>query len=381
MSETSKAPQPAGPLRRLFRGTGCLLLTTLAVLVLVEGVSSVVYIAVRLFRDRALAEERYTRYDPDLGWVSEPGTHIPDMYGPGVFLRIGAQGFRGERSYGRTVPPGLRRVVCSGDSYTFGYGVDDDHTWCHLLTRLIPGLETVNMGQGGYGIDQAFLWYRRDGVPIEHQAQLFAFVTDDFNRMQSDRFIGYGKPLLRMQKGALAVTNMPVPRPRFLLTWLAGHRGHFEMLASVRLARAVASELGGDAPPPAGGDGTPQAVAAAIFRELRALHRARGSRLALVYLPTPADVRGCESDGWRRFTAEEARRLGIPFLDLVEAIRELPPAETDRFFLQGGGGGPYFGAAGHYTEKGNDWVARRIAARAAELGLAGPGPAHRTASP
>ncbi len=89
-----------------------------------------------------------------------------------------------------------RRLVCSGDSFTFGYGVGDEATWCALLATIPPGIETVNMGQGGYGLDQAYLWYRRDGLHLGHQVHVMALITRDFERMASDRFVGYGKPLL-----------------------------------------------------------------------------------------------------------------------------------------------------------------------------------------
>ena len=28
------------------------------------------------------------------------------------------------------------------------------------------------MGQGGYGIDQAYLWYKRDGTKLDHDVQI-----------------------------------------------------------------------------------------------------------------------------------------------------------------------------------------------------------------
>jgi len=338
------------------------------VLVLLEGLSSVVYFTGRLYRDRAIAEERHTRYDRDLGWVSEPNLLISDMYGPGIALHTNSQGFRGERTVTAAVSPGRQRAICSGDSYTLGYGVDDNHTWCHLLASLTPGLETVNMGQGGYGIDQAYLWFRRDGAALEHQIHLFAFVTDDFRRMQSDRFLGYGKPLLVLRGSALTVTNVPVPRPRPFLRWLNAHAGYLQLLSTVRLGRAIAGKLQGPPPTLAPPDERkPQAVAGRLFEELLAFDHTKVSRLLLVYLPTPADYRSCESDEWRLFTAEKAKVLGIPFLDLVAELRRLPAREVDDLFIKSSQA-QYFGAAGHYTAKGNAWVAREIHAWMERLG-------------
>ena len=165
-------------------------------LVLVEGGASLLLFLRDAGRTQALAERLHTVHDPELGWVNEPGVHQPDMYGPGVGLTINAQGFRSTEPTPTRTAGGAIRLVCSGDSFTLGYGVADDATWCHQLAEIDPRLETVNMGQGGYGFDQAWLWYRRDGAPLEHRIHVFAFITDDFRRMERDRFLGYAKPLL-----------------------------------------------------------------------------------------------------------------------------------------------------------------------------------------
>jgi hypothetical protein len=361
------AVKPRSLPRRLLRGTGCMVLGTFVMLVVLEGLSSVAYLAIRLVRDRSLAEERHTRYDPDLGWAGEPNPSLPDLYGKGVYLHTNAQGFRGTQPVSPAVPAGRRRAICSGDSYTLGYGVDDDHTWCHLLAGLSPGLRTVNMGQGGYGVDQAYLWYRRDAAALDSQIHLFAFITHDFLRMQSDVFIGYGKPLLRLRDGRLAVTNVPVPKVPPVVRWLDAHAGHLNNLAMVRLGSAIKKKLSPPRSFAEDDDTSGQPVAARLFAELAALDHAKGTRLVLIYLPTPADFRGHESDDWRRFTAETARSLDVPFLDLVDALRRVPAGEADGFFIKA----PqvqYFGAAGHYTAPGNAWVAGQIHAWLAGLG-------------
>ena len=123
-------------------------------LALVEGVSSL-FLLVRDLATGAsepLAEHRHSRYDADLGWVNVPGLKLPDFYGPGRSLSINDQGFRGTRNVAARTPTGTHRVVCSGDSFTLGYGVGDEETWCALLVNDDAELEAVNMGQGGYGV-------------------------------------------------------------------------------------------------------------------------------------------------------------------------------------------------------------------------------------
>ena len=163
-------------------------------LVLLEGISSAVLFVWDIVQTsrRPLAERTHTRYDELLGWVNVEKVEVEDLYGEGLSLRTNSQGFRANQDYDVTPPNGKLRIICSGDSFTLGYGVDNDHTWCQLLTTLDDRLQTINMGQGGYGIDQAYLWYERDGLPLQPDVHLFTFITADFWRMRQRSFHGYG---------------------------------------------------------------------------------------------------------------------------------------------------------------------------------------------
>lgn len=55
------------------------------------------------------------------------------------------------------------------------------------------------MGRAGYGIDQAYLWYPRDGMRLEHDALIFAFISEDFRRAALPSCKGYPKRRLRVQ--------------------------------------------------------------------------------------------------------------------------------------------------------------------------------------
>src|SRR5262249_7789336 len=145
-------------------------------LLLFEGCASVVLRTYEvLFVETGVIERRHTRYDELLGWVNVPNLDVKDIYGPGTVLHTNSRGFRGTDEYTVEVPVGRKRVLCSGDSYTFGVDASDSDTWCHQLAVLAPTFETINMGLGGYGIDQAFLWYQRDGERYAHDVQILAF--------------------------------------------------------------------------------------------------------------------------------------------------------------------------------------------------------------
>jgi hypothetical protein len=107
-----------------------------------------------------------------------------------------------------------------------------------------------------------------------------------------------------------------------------------------------------------------------VLDALVAENRAKGSQLVLAYLPTAADWKGSESDGWRRFSEREARERGLPYLDLVAALRRLPAHEVESLFIRPGVLA-YRAAAGHLTPKGNAWVAEQVRATlAAEPSIA-----------
>ena len=323
-------------------------------LALLEGLVSLV-LAGRDFagwRDRPNHESRHSRYDAELGWVNQPNVSLPNMYGPGRALHTNARGFRGRAETADTPPPGRRRAICSGDSFTLGWGVRDEDTWCALLGTTLPDLETVNMGQGGYGFDQAYLWYRRDGLPLSHDIHIFAYITDDLRRILHGRFDGYGKPVFALRGDSLVVTNVPAPERG--AGWRAAARATdavrgtrlFELMQRLALrspARRVADSLARDS--------AAFAVAAAVIRRLADTHRGRGSSLILVHLPTSVDYGTAMSDGLRRRMATVAAAEDIRYVDLVASFRALPPESVPALFLP---------RNGHYTPAGNRWVAGQL---------------------
>ncbi|MDJ0847141.1 MAG: hypothetical protein QNK04_02045 [Myxococcota bacterium] len=335
------------------------LLAVTALLFLFEGLASFALFAEALVtgEPEVVAERRHTRYDAGLGWVNEPGFHDADFYGPGRALSINAQGFRGTRDVTPKPAPDRPRVVCSGDSFTLGYGVGDADTWCARLETTVQGVEAVNMGQGGYGIGQSYLWYRRDGAGLRPRVHLFAFITADFGRMLSESFLGYGKPVVRVRAGELAIENVPVPRGSYRVPWLVSRREAFASLRSVAFLRRV---LGREAfPAPSDPTELPR-VATSIFAELARINGAQGTELVLVYLPMRGDAGGGRDGRIARFVRKAAKNHGLELVDLVDEAERLPPERRRALFLAPGAV-PYPGASGHLSREGNRWVAGRLA--------------------
>ena len=96
-----------------------------------------------------------------------------------------------------------------------------------------------------------------------------------------------------------------------------------------------------------------------MLDDLVSTNRARNSVFVLVYLPVRMEITENMAGSWRSLLAEYARQHGVLFIDLVDDFHRLPPDELDKLFFAWGS--IYFpGAADHYTEAGNAFVADRI---------------------
>jgi hypothetical protein len=69
-----------------------------------------------------------------------------------------------------------------------------------------------------------------------------------------------------------------------------------------------------------------------------------------VFLPTENNIGG--DTAWHRWVVATMDTLGLPFLDLTPALRNLPAPRLATFFIPDSSR-----AAGHYAEAGNEWVA------------------------
>jgi hypothetical protein len=339
-------------------------------LLLLEGASSFVLFARDLSRPVVdVLPAAHTDYDTLLGWVNRRGFRDRDLYGHGIYFRTNAQGFRNDHDFTTAVPPGRVRLICSGDSFTLGYDVDNEHAWCAVLERKHPRLETVNMGQGGYGVDQVYLWYKRDGQALDHDLQVFAVIVDDFQRMQLRKFPSgggeYAKPVLALEGDSLRVGNVPVPRwsyrmPR-LVAFLHQKRPALTQLRVAQLAETLHTRFAPD-PKPSGSaaaDSATWQVADRVFADLTSVNRAKGSILVVLFLPTQGDWSGSASDRWRRWLRLAEVQRGFVFVDLVEDLRAMPRDSIAWLFYKAPPVRPG-GASGHYGELGNEWVADRL---------------------
>ena len=327
-------------------------------LLLAEGAASLYYafddVRTEESKRTELAERLHTEHDPLLGWINKKNLHIPDMYGPGVHITTNSQRFRNKGDFPVEVPQGKTRIICSGDSFAFGFGVANDQVWCNRLAASGGAIESVNMGQGGYGFDQAYLWYRRDGAQLDHQLHIASFISIDFQRMTLDTFLGIPKPILGVENGVPKVMNNPVPSPtsRYWSKYLQG-------LGLNKLANSVAGIGAGKSVERKLLRKEQVMLIRAIFGDLNRISRSKNARLLLVHLPLHLEYGDRREDSLRQFLKQEAKARAIPYLDLVEVLRRMPASEVNEMYFRKDIKG-YFRSAGHLNEKGNAFVAAHI---------------------
>jgi hypothetical protein len=359
----SITPSSFSRLRRYGRLIAGNFLILAVLLVLVEGLASYLLLAYDLTVIFVPPYRRHTKYDPELGWVDRPNVYIPNLYGRGIYLRTNSAGFRNNSEFATRVPKNKYRIICTGDSFTLGVGVDNDHTWCHLLTVLDPRVEAVNMGQPGYGVDQAYLLYKRAGSKIDHDAHLFALIGSDIDRMQA-QFQGYDRPVLEVENGALVVRNVPVPRHSYILPWLTDRKAIFNTLRLAEFARRVRHRARAESPVSSelakkedGGRKT-RDVLRLLFADLKRLNEERRSELFFVYLPALSDFGPSGSGGWLELIQEDSRALEVPLINVLGRFQSLAYEEARSMFILPGQG--TYPGVNHLNERGNAFVAKVI---------------------
>jgi hypothetical protein len=347
--------------KRLLRVAGLCAAGFAALLLAADGLCGVWMVGRRL--GGPAANLSHTEHDPLLGWISRKHFHDPDYYGPGVSVSTNPEGWRGAGEYAPTVPAGKVRVFCLGDSFTFGHGVGDDEAWPARLAARNARLETVNMGQSGYGLDQMYLWYKRDGDRVRHNLVVVAIIEEDLGRIALDRMDGYPKPLLELTDAGLAPKDYPLP-VRTLGARLRRRAVAFKDLRALSLASRLIPTLRLESaePPPPERRHSPtyeHALVIRIVEDLERLAEARGSRLVVAYLPTLWDLRAraARDSSYRALLAGVLQARHIQFLDLTGAFQRLPPMELGSLFLDEP---EAYLTSVHYSPEGHAFAARLL---------------------
>lgn len=279
----------------------------------------------------------------------QPGQRLVDRIRPDLPYTIGINslGFRGEE-----IPlakrPGILRVLCLGDSYTFGHHVEDAEAFPAVLQDLLreaghQGAEVINAGANGFTIVDEAILLKEKALAMNPDLVVLAFSQNDIQDLSRPR------PMIESMREHARLKSLFVLGPGLkALQRTAIFNGMQRAAAWVRVRqRRVASDAPGEP-----GDGWRRYRD--TLAEVARVTAGREARLLLVAWPSAEQAAGdAPLDPILRLE-RIADDLEIPFLDLTPALRGRVEA----------GGRPYLVPLdGHPSAEGHRVAAERIAAR------------------
>jgi hypothetical protein len=228
---------------------------------------------------------------------------------------------RGQREYSLEKPPGVQRILLLGDSFPFGYGVEDGEVVSAVLEdRLNEGAggrrayEVVNFAVSGFGQTEELITYRARGRQYDPDFVVVFFFDNDIGNNAISRLFelapdGVLRPAAR--------EYLPGVRTREILyaiapaRWLFEHseawnlvRNRLSSLLQNSMMREQGLERFNDTSPKA------QGLTRAVFQLMVADIRADGARPIIVVIPNKRGLATVFP-----FSASEINAMGAVLVD------------------------------------------------------------------
>jgi lysophospholipase L1-like esterase len=302
-----------------------------------------------------------------------------------VWFRINGQGLRADRDYPYAKPPGVRRIVSLGDSFTAGYEVQGDETFSSVLERALRergyDVEVLNAGVSGYSTAEAVLYLERELLRYEPDLVLVSFFGNDL--VDNTR-----TGLFRLEDGALVQTaDRYVPggavgdflNRNAVFSWLSERSNAFvlikEAITQTMKRRMVQENLANvaDAAGQGGAAGTEgqRALAGALFERFYRDAHERGIPLVIQSIPSPPVQPGGELIELFPLGSFAVEREGLAFFPAREVLASYNGKEL-LYHLR---------SHGHWTPLAHRLSGEGLARLIDERGLLGPRPAAAAPGP
>ena len=141
------------------------------------------------FLPRPVPWQKLIEYEPTIGWKPKPNLNAYVQVDGVYHITTGSQGWRGRTSLEES------DIVVFGDSYAFGYGVNDKDFFANINTKL----RIKSIGVNGYNMVQELLWMQRLSDKLKGKLVVW--------------FIYFGNDLLENLTPNLDHYRMPFVRP------------------------------------------------------------------------------------------------------------------------------------------------------------------------
>ena len=127
---------------------------------------------------------RYYKKDAELFWRIRPNQTIKGKFFVDGVYEINSKGYR-EREFSAEKNPDVTRIICVGNSCTFGWKVNLDQTYPKILEKLLnqnliqPKFEVINAGMTGYSTFQGVRFLKREILDFHPDIIIFSYGWND----------------------------------------------------------------------------------------------------------------------------------------------------------------------------------------------------------
>ena len=288
--------------------------------------------------------------DETLGWTVGASRTSPDgLYKSSMEgIRSGEQG----ASFASSDPS--RRVAIFGNSFTFAEEVRFEDSWGHFLEQGLPaGTTVLNFGVPGYGVDQAYLRFKREAPRWNPPVSVFAFVQDDIWRTGNvypfvKGWLGPSKPRFILHGDNLVLLNSPTlplneifARPVIFALPLLDYDNAFNpnewavgpLYSSFVIRLLVTLFPRWPEPEEMTRDTIIARLGSRIVEEFYATARASGTNPVIVYFPSRYDFRSTTNFA-RETVLALLKEKNVPVTDLTACL--LKRVASERLFVMHG---------------------------------------------
>jgi lysophospholipase L1-like esterase len=262
------------------------------------------------------------------------------------------------------------RILCLGDSLTWGQGANDEETYPALLETVLrerhPELDVqvLNGGVPGYGTDEELEYLRTRGAALKPDLIIVLFFAgNDFEDNRSPARMTH-----EIRDGMLVkLVSERASRPMWLRVndWLK-LRSHLHSFVSERVGyQLMRAGILGKLEQPSSEYFTAEDARRAIdlLVEIAQTVDRLGAHSLFVFVPDKMQVLSQAEHPFRAATVvqEAATRATVPWIDLSPTLMQ----RATGFEL-------WYKGEGHWTPAGNRKVAGTLSNQIAELGLIAP---------
>jgi hypothetical protein len=166
-------------------------------------------VGVRVFGLYRFPPHDFVQPHPEVGWGHIPGKEgFWEVGGQRIPVKINSKGLR-DKEYSYEKDRGVFRILVLGDSFTEGFQVPLEDTFCKVLERRLNKggrhVEVLNAGFAGIGTDYELLFFSREGYKYRPDLVLLAFFGNDIsdNFRSKDILDGRGIHVAYEKKGAV----------------------------------------------------------------------------------------------------------------------------------------------------------------------------------